>query len=177
VATGFTTRSRRPSADFAVDAWFLLGAGNVAKALLLVLNETGDIPDEVVIYNRTVGRAESLAAEFPFVTRVGTIDDFLERGEADVLVNVSKIGSASTKEPAMEFTESVVARFQDIADVAFLPLDPPLAKLARSAGKRFAPGYRMFMLQARYVLRFTLGHEMEQNIYEELMIDDFKTNW
>lgn len=155
----------------------LLGAGNVAKALLLVLKESGDIPDDVTIYNRTVGRAEALASDFSFISRVGTLDDFLRDGEGDVLVNVSKLGSASAKEPAMEFSEGVVARFEDIADVVFQPLDPPLARLARAAGRRFAPGYRMFMLQARYVLRYTLGHEMDQDIYERIMIDDFEKNW
>lgn len=155
----------------------IVGAGNVARALLLVLEEMQDMPAEVVIYNRSPDRAERLASEFAFVKEVGSLPDFARSASGEILVNTSKLGSRSTKEPAMEFTHAIVARFEDVADVAFLPLDTPLGQLSRDAGKRFAPGHLMFMLQAKYVLQFVLGHEMDQDVYQEILLDDFAKNW
>lgn len=155
----------------------LVGAGNVAHALLLVLKERNDLPTELTIYNRTLKNAEALAAKFEFVTGVGSIADLETSASGDILINASQVGSAWCTDPGFNFTHSIVSKFESVADVAFVPIKTELSKICADIGRKFAPGHQMFLHQAKTVLREMLDHSMLQSEFERIMLADFQKNW
>jgi shikimate dehydrogenase len=153
----------------------LLGAGTVAKALLYEMRKKDDIADVTVI-NRTLKNAEILANEFSFVNNVSPLNE-LENQQANVFVDTTDIGSPWNSGDDYLFTEKFVKRFDFVADVTFVPTEPQLIKVAKEAGVNYSPGYKMFMHQANICTEMILGHKLEFDIYEKLMLEDFSVNW
>ena len=156
----------------------IMGAGNVTRALLAVMEERSCLPDGVTIFNRTPQRAEIVGSEFSsIVTKVGSLADLQASEGGDLLINASQIGAAWTTDPGFTYTEDLVSRFSAIGDVAFVPLKPELVRIAEALGLPVAPGHAMFRHQAKRVLQECLSHEMVPAPFEARMLHDFRTNW
>lgn len=154
----------------------IMGAGNVAKGLLTVMELRGFRPSEVEVYNRTIENAEALAVDFSEVTKVGSLDD-LKSAAGDIFVNATYIGSPWREGDDFEFTEEFVKQFGFIADVTFVPLEPQLIETANKAGIPNAPGWEMFLYQGKMCLEKTLEIKVDTELLGKLVVEDFKTNW
>ena len=121
----------------------VLGAGGTARAATYGFRQRGL---HVALVNRTLARAEQLAADFPGVTAHGY--DALPRllGDADVLINTTSLGQAGN--PPLEIDLQALKRSAVVYDVVYVPLETGLLKAARSAGHRTVDGLSMLLYQA-----------------------------
>jgi shikimate dehydrogenase len=129
----------------------VLGAGGAARSAVYVLRQRGV---EVDIVNRTILRAEQLAARFSAGAH-GT--DALPRllPGADVLVNCTSLGMAG--KGALDIDLAPLKRTAVVYDVIYVPLETALLKAARSRGHRTVDGLGMLLHQAGYGFRKWYG--------------------
>jgi shikimate dehydrogenase len=123
----------------------VLGAGGAARAILVALRERG-ITD-IVVLNRTAGKAADLAREIggPFTT--GALDQFeaLAPG-AGLVVNTTSVGMHDTKFDAIDL--ALLPEAALVTDIVYVPLVTPLLAEARALGLRTVDGLGMLLHQA-----------------------------
>ena len=118
----------------------VLGAGGAARAIVAALAHYGA---DVTIYNRTVSRAEQLAADFCVAfagrDRLGAID-------AEILINCTPIGM----HPDVDRTPlaQLPGCLKVVFDTIYNPIETRLIRQARQAGCRTVTGVDMFVRQA-----------------------------
>ena len=117
----------------------VLGAGGVARALVLGLADAGAA--EVVVVNRTPSWAAGAADLAGTIGRVGEPSDL---AGLDLVVNATSVGMDGRSMPV---EERWLAPGQLVADIVMSPLDTPLLQAARArrvhprrAGDAGAPG-------------------------------------
>ena len=129
----------------------LLGAGGAARAALYMLRQRGV---EVDIVNRTLPRAQQLAARFGARAHGR---DALPRllPTADMLVNGTSLGMAG-KEP-LQIDLAPLKPSAVVYDVIYVPLETALLKAARARGHRTVDGLGMLLHQAGFGFRKWFG--------------------
>lgn len=136
----------------------IIGAGGVARAIVAGLSDTGA---KIKIYNRTVEKAERLAAEFG--CDFAGLDD-LPNVDAKLVINCTSIGMyPHTDETPIikQFLKSDMAVF----DSVYNPVETLLLKDAKEIGAKTISGLDMFINQAMAQFRLFTG----QNASRELM--------
>jgi shikimate dehydrogenase len=129
----------------------VLGAGGAARSAVYMLGQRGV---EVEIVNRTLPRAEDLAARFGARAH-GT--DALARllPAADLLVNCTSLGMAG--KGALDIDLAPLKPRAVVYDVIYVPLETALLKRARERGHRTVDGLGMLLHQAGYGFRKWFG--------------------
>ncbi|HWD22547.1 MAG TPA: shikimate dehydrogenase [Burkholderiales bacterium] len=131
----------------------VLGAGGAGRAAVYALAEQGA---RVHLVNRTVARAEELAARFgPRVEPhgFGALPRLLD--EADLLVNCTSLGLAG--KPPLAIDLGPLKRSAVVCDVVYVPLETALLAAARSRGHRTVDGLGMLLEQAGFGFRKWFG--------------------
>jgi shikimate dehydrogenase len=118
----------------------LLGAGGAAQAVVGALLEAGVA--ELVIANRTVTKAEALAARFRGVSACGY--EALRGRSFDLVVNATSAGLADAAPPLPEG----LLRAGTLAYDMVYGRDTPFLAAARAAGARTCDGLGMLVEQA-----------------------------
>lgn len=144
----------------------IVGSGNVAKGLLLALNELPDKPKSVVLLNRTLEKIEKLNSNFSFIGELGSLDKLPETN-GDVLVNATDIGG---KVEDTFYTESVVKNFETVVDATFEKEDTNLITLGKKLGKKYSTGWDMFTGQGQVVLETILDQEIPWDILRKHVV-------
>jgi len=119
----------------------VIGAGGVARAIVAGLSDAGA---KVTIYNRTVEKAERLAAEFG--CRALPLDA-LAQLDAKLVVNCTSLGM----HPSIQTTplaEHCIRADMVVFDTVYNPARTLLLKQAASRGARTIDGVSMFVNQA-----------------------------
>jgi 3-dehydroquinate dehydratase/shikimate dehydrogenase len=145
----------------------VLGAGGASRAIVAALAHYGA---EVTIYNRTLSRAESLAAEFGASARpIAAADDL----EAEIIINCTPIGmhSHSDASPLSRIPSGVQAVF----DTIYNPVRTALLTQAEHAGCLTVSGLDMFVNQAaaqfeRWTAKTAPRDVMRQAVLDQLGI-------
>ncbi len=165
----------------------VVGAGGAARAVVKALADAG--ASEVVVVNRTPGRAEAAAALAGAVGRTGVI---AEAADADLVVNATPVGMAGAARPGAEVmsidgkaigaapssTGSVLADGDDdgpvaasvvdpahlgpgqlVVDLVYHPLVTPLLEAARARGAIGVSGLGMLIHQAAHAVRLWTGED------------------
>jgi shikimate dehydrogenase len=129
----------------------ILGAGGSARAAVYMLKQRGV---EVDIVNRTLPRAQELAARFGARAHGW---DGLPRllATADLLVNCTSLGMAG-KEP-LQIDLAPLKRGAVVYDVIYVPLETALLAAARQHGHRTVDGLGMLLHQAGFGFRKWFG--------------------
>jgi shikimate 5-dehydrogenase len=153
----------------------IMGAGNVVRALLVYF-ELNNITPDVEVYNRTLEKAEKIAEEFKCVNKIGNLQE-MEQSTGDIFVNATYVGSPWLKGDSYEFKEKMIAGFEFISDVTFVPLKPALIELAEKLGKKNSPGWEMFLYQGKMCLEKALDIEVDEKILAKYVVNDFEHNW
>jgi len=143
----------------------IVGAGNVAKALLFEINKA-KIGCEVEIYNRTLVKAEALKDTFNFVKTVKSLSNISE-AQGDVFVNLTHIGGRVTNEI---FPEVVINRFEHVVDVTFENEQTDLIKKSLKLGKKIATGWDMFAYQAQVCIEGILNKTVEYDVLKKHVV-------
>ena len=148
---GFRENLRERAPDWKASAGpaIILGAGGAARAIVAALIEMK--VEEIRIINRTLARAERVAADLASPTTRITIHPWSERDtvqrEAGILVNTTSLGM--TGEPALDIDLSQLPPSAVVADIVYVPLETPLLAAARQRGHLTVDGLGMLLHQGR----------------------------
>jgi shikimate dehydrogenase len=127
----------------------VLGAGGAARAVVGALVEAK--VGEIIIANRTVGRAEAIAGELASPHSRLSAHTWSARSDlldgAGILVNTTSLGMAG--EPELEIDLSALPQTAVVADIVYVPLDTALLAAARRHGNRTVDGLGMLLHQGR----------------------------
>ena len=127
----------------------VLGAGGSARAVVWGLQERGAT---VTVLNRTVDKAEALAADLG-AAGAGPLD-VLGDTPHDVLVNTTSVGLRSDASPV---AAAALASDATVLDAVYDPAETRLLRDARSRGARTVSGKWMLVHQAAAQLELWTG--------------------
>jgi 3-dehydroquinate dehydratase/shikimate dehydrogenase len=130
------TRSKLKSMPVAV-----VGAGGVSRAIVAGLS---DVEAKIKIYNRTIEKAEKLAAEFD--CEFAPLDD-LKNLDAKLLVNCTSIGMHPNID-AMPVPKETIKKGIFVFDTVYNPAQTLLLKEAKKKRAKTIDGISMFVNQA-----------------------------
>ena len=138
-------------------AALLAGAGGTARPVAFALAESGITRLEIA--NRTIGKAEALAAEVR--AAYPECDARLHDGgtEFDVVVNTTSLGMQA--DDALPVAPDAIRPGVVVADAVMAPPETALLKLARERGATAHPGIRMLRAQFERTVEF-LGLKAER---------------
>lgn len=128
----------------------VIGAGGVARAIVAGLRDVGA---KIKIYNRTVRKAEGLAAEFD--CSFAGLDD-LPNLDAKLVINCTSIGM----HPNIDKTplpKECIKKGMTVFDTVYNPAETLLLKQARQVGCKTIDGLSMFISQAIVQFKFFTG--------------------
>jgi len=150
----------------------LLGAGGVARAASFALIKEG--VRWLTIANRTLGRAERLAAslrsEASSDTGIAVLPwEELRSGKtlsySDLLVNCTSLGMKhSPMENETPLRASAIPKDALVYDLVYNPLETPLLREAKKAGARVLGGLAMLVYQGAASFELWVGREAPLDI-------------
>jgi shikimate dehydrogenase len=124
----------------------VLGAGGAARAVCAALVDAG-VP-EVRLVNRTVARAETVAADIGGAISVLAWDDRSQAlADCALLVNTTSLGMDS-KAP-LDLDLQTLPPSAVVSDIVYVPLQTPLLTAAQARGNAVVDGLGMLLHQAR----------------------------
>ncbi len=128
----------------------IVGAGGVARAVVSGLK---DVDAAVTIYNRTLEKAQTLAAEF---NAQSAPLDALGKARPAILINCTNLGMyPNTDTSAVPAT--VLHKGLTVFDTVYNPMETRLLREAAAAGARCVNGVEMFVRQAAAQYRLWFG--------------------
>lgn len=157
-AFGFTEHLRATVPAFSIGAGpaVVLGAGGAARAVLVALSDAGCA--DIRIVNRSVDKAEKLAASLGVRARVGDWAQAAQALEgAALLVNTSSLGMAG--QPPLDLALDRLPTTAVVYDIVYVPLETPLLARARARGNRTVDGLGMLLHQGRIGFKAWFGVE------------------
>ncbi len=146
----------------------VIGAGGAARAIVAALSDCGA---KVVIYNRTVSRAQQLAAEFG--CRAAGLES-LDKLNAEIVVNCTSVGMSPDVESSP--LAAIPASVKVVFDTVYNPLETKLLKLAARAGCLCVSGLDMFINQAAAQFRLWTGKPAPKEVMKKIVLDKLGKN-
>lgn len=148
----------------------VLGAGGAARGVVHAL--AAEKPAHIYIANRTLARAEELAASFPKEAGVSSVAmEHLQEvaSGADVIINTTSIGMypdiSATPLPAAMLPSHIV-----ISDLIYNPLTTKLLNIGLEKGCVIHSGLGMFVNQGAYALEYWTGKEAPRTVMREAVL-------
>lgn len=124
----------------------LLGAGGSARAIAAALVDAG-VP-ELRVVNRTVARAEQLAADIGGPIKPWRLPEApAALKDATLLINSTMLGMKG--QSALEVDVAALPPTAIVCDIVYIPLETPLLAAARQRGLTVVDGLGMLLHQAR----------------------------
>ncbi len=154
-------REWAPSWDPSAGAAVVLGAGGSSRAVVAALVDAE--VDEIRIVNRTLSRAETVAADLmTAATRITVcpwdrISTALEG--AGLLVNTTSLGM--TGEPPLDLELTPLQLSAPVVDIVYVPLETRLLAAARQRGHPVVDGLGMLLHQGRPGFEAWFGVKVE----------------
>jgi 3-dehydroquinate dehydratase/shikimate dehydrogenase len=145
----------------------VVGAGGVSRAIVAGLTDAGA---HVTIYNRTVARAEKLAAEFRCAA-AGL--EKLSELTARLLINCTSIGM----HPNVEATPVAAEYFMSdmtVFDTVYNPAETLLLKQAKQKGAKTIDGVAMFVNQAAAQFRLFTGQQADRDLMRKAVVENMR---
>ncbi|WP_232379370.1 shikimate dehydrogenase [Polyangium fumosum] len=120
----------------------VLGAGGAGRAVAHGLADAGA---EVVVTNRSLDKAEALAAEIG--GRAAGVEEARNAGRYDVVVNATSVGMGEIAAESPVPEEAIPAGLL-VMDIVYKPIETALVRAATRRGARVIHGGRMLLHQA-----------------------------
>ena len=134
--------------------FLLRGSGGMAAAVAGAFFDAGFSQGMIIARNEETGRALAERYEYAWAPEVGNL-------RAPILVNVTPIGMAGGEESEeLSYPEEAIAEAQVVFDVVAMPVETPLIRAARAAGKEVIHGGEVIALQAAEQFRLYTGVEL-----------------
>ncbi len=152
--TRISTRGKR---------FFLLGCGGAARAIAMTLASQG--ADKIIICNRTIAKAEALAAEIN--EKIRNCAEVIEQAVSSqskalqnchILINGTSLGMYP-REDVLPIDESLLLPHLTVADIVYNPLWTRLLQSAKDRGCPIVPGLGMLIYQGAAAFKLWTGIE------------------
>lgn len=149
----------------------VIGAGGTGRTAVAALSQFGA---SVVVYNRTIDRAQALADEFNGRTGSVVAEPLEKAGDADcqVYINTTSVGMY----PKVDQTP--IPKFRPrrpeqvlVFDTVYNPIKTQLLTDAEAAGAKIVQGTEMFVRQAAGQFIAWTGKEPPMDLMRETLID------
>ncbi len=149
----------------------VLGAGGAARAAIFGLRGRGL---EVALCNRTLARAEALAAHFGAGVSAHGLDTLPELLKGcDLLVNTTSMGMVG--QPPLDIDLGPLKASAIVYDVIYVPLETAILKAAKACGHRTVDGLGMLLHQAVEGFNHWFGLKPEvTGELRRLLVDDIR---
>jgi len=153
---GYIQSVKDVNPDWRADAGpiVVLGAGGASRAVVLSLIDQG--ATEIRLVNRTLDKAQALAAGNEQIVKV---IPWAERNSAmtgcALLVNTTNQGMYG--QPPLDVTLDALPKSAMVSDAIYIPLETPLLEAARLRGNKTANGLGMLLNQARPAFKSWFG--------------------
>jgi shikimate 5-dehydrogenase len=138
----------------------IIGAGTVAKSLIYQLSHLSSPPREILIFNRTIDRAQDIVKGLNIKSSARHLDQ-LSNTKGDILVNATDLGGSEVDNL---FTQDIVNNFQTIVDVTFQVENTNLINLAKKLSKNHVTGWDFFTHQAGVILETMFATPIDLNL-------------
>ena len=151
---GLVASLRADGVDPAGRRCAVVGAGGAARSVIRALGLAGAA--EVVVVNRTEGRAIAAAELAGAVGRAGTEVDL---GAAELVINATSVamGVPAGSTGPVPFDPARLGAGQTVVDLVYLPLETPLLAAAAVRGARPIDGLGMLVHQAAIAVQLWTG--------------------
>jgi shikimate dehydrogenase len=160
-------------ADPAGRSIVVLGCGGAARGIVWALAR--EKPKEIVLANRTAGRAAELAEAFAGAARFRTVEwrELPEAvAEADIVINTTSVGMAPNADERPIDPEWL--RPGAIAsDLVYNPLTTAFLQGAARRGCRIHGGLGMFVYQGAYAFEYWTGKAAPIRAMREAVLESF----
>lgn len=154
----------------------LLGAGGAARAILYALLQRQEV-EEIVLLNRTVKKAEALAADLdPNGTkvRVGSLDGQASLHQAGLLINSTSVGMhPNTEASPVEEIDACLHDGMLVLDIVYKPLETTLMRQAKSRGARALNGLGMLVFQGARSFEIWTGEKPPTDVMRHAALQRF----
>jgi shikimate dehydrogenase len=159
----------------------VLGAGGAARAVVYALGTQPEV-ERVVVLNRTVDRAERLAADMTKITGKSITAATMDRdsqakhlAEAGLVVNATSVGmhpkvDACPLDPDLEISPDLV-----LYDTVFNPLETQLMARFRAAGAPAFGGLDMLVFQGARSFEIWTGIEPPTDVMKQAVVGRFQS--
>jgi shikimate dehydrogenase len=153
---GYIQSLKDVNPDWRADAGpiVVLGAGGASRAVVLSLIDQG--ATEIRLVNRTLDKAQALAAGYEQIVKV---IPWTDRNSAmtgcALLVNTTNQGMYG--QPPLDVTLDALPKSAMVSDAIYIPLETPLLEAARLRGNKTANGLGMLLNQARPAFKSWFG--------------------
>ncbi|AZA11181.1 shikimate 5-dehydrogenase [Corynebacterium gerontici] len=134
------------------------GSGGMANAVVAALADHG-MRGTVVARNETTGSALAQRFGWDYAAQVPE--------GAQMLVNVTPLGMFGDHQDVQAFSDEAIARAEVIFDVVAYPVETPLIKAARAAGKPIIHGGEVVALQAAEQFKLYTGVDPSPEAVEQ----------
>ena len=145
----------------------IVGAGGVARAIVAGL---GDAGAKIKIYNRTVERAERLAAEFD--CEFAPLDD-LPNVEAKLLINCTSIGMCPNVGQTL-LPKECLKKDMAVFDTVYNPAETLLLKQAKETKAKTIDGLSMFVNQALAQFKLFTGQNANPDLMRKIVSEELR---
>jgi 3-dehydroquinate dehydratase/shikimate dehydrogenase len=145
----------------------VIGAGGVSRAIVAGLSDVGT---NIKIYNRTVEKAEKLAAEFS--CDFAGLDE-LANVDAKLLINCTSIGM-HPKIDATPFPQEGLKEDMVVFDTVYNPAETLLLKQAKEAGAKTIDGISMFVNQGLAQFKLFTNTEGNRDLVQKTVVERLK---
>jgi shikimate dehydrogenase len=151
----------------------LLGAGGAGRVAALKLASEG--VGTLFLVNRTVTKAEALAAEIHRRFPRQEVSVGYPENQIDLVINATSLGLASDDPLPLDEKQFSLRQARHVYDMIYRPAESPLLKAAKTAGSRTANGLGMLLHQGAKALEIWSGEPapvevmrraLGKNIYE-----------
>jgi shikimate dehydrogenase len=132
----------------------VIGAGGGARAIVAGLIDAGTT--EIRVFNRTLERAQALAADFGDKVQAHAWEA-RNAGLAGARLLVNTTSQGMVGQPPLEIDLSALPSSAVVCDIVYAPLETPLLAGARRAGLVAVDGLGMLIHQARPAFRDWFG--------------------
>jgi len=152
----------------------VIGAGGAARAVVAGFSHFGA---EITVYNRTVDKAEEMAASFQ-IWDCKTLDA-LGNADFDILINCTPIGMhPHTDATPFDFdiarSASNTGHAPVVFDTIYNPVQTRLLREAKAAGCVTVCGVEMFVRQAAAQFELWTGKVAPSALFEKVVLDHLK---
>ncbi len=142
----------------------VIGAGGVARALVAGLSDAGA---QIRIYNRTVKKAEKLAADFD--CDFAGLDD-LPNLDAKLLINCTSIGMYPNVDES-PLPQECLKKGMAVFDTVYNPARTLLLKQAKKRRAKTIDGLSMFVNQALAQFKLFTGQDANPKLMRKIVSD------
>lgn len=142
----------------------IVGAGGVARAIVAGLSDAGA---KIKIYNRTVEKAEKLAAEFD--CDFAPLDE-LQSLDAKLVINCTSIGMHPNVD-ATVVPKEYLKRGMTVFDTVYNPAQTLLLKQAKKKRMKTIDGLSMFINQALAQFKLFTGQNANRQLMRKTVVE------